>query len=239
MFTISFPNVYCPCHCCCWVTQPCPTLCDPIDLQQSRSPHLSASPKVCPNSRPLHQWCHQAISSSDTLFSFSPPSFPASGTFLMSWLFVSNDQITGVLASESVFPMSIEDWVPLRLTGLISLQSKGLSGVFSSTTVQTPSILWCLAFITVQLSQLYVITGETTALTIWIFVGRAMSLLFNTLSRFVISFLPRSNCLLISLPQSPSAVISEPKKKKSVTLPPFPFYLPWSNGAGGHDLSFF
>ena len=91
--------------------------------------------QFCPNSGPLHQWCHLAISSSDALFSFCPPSFPASGTFLVSWLFVSNDQITWALASESVFPTSIQDWFPLRLTGLISLLSKGLLGVFSSTIV--------------------------------------------------------------------------------------------------------
>ena len=72
------------------------------------------------------------------------------------------------------------------------------------------SVLWCFAFFTVQLSQLYVTTGKTIALTIWTFVGRVLSLLFNTLSRFVIALLPRSNRLLFSWLQSPSAVISEP-----------------------------
>ena len=76
------------------------------------------------------------------------------------------------------------------------------------------SILWCSAFFTVQLSQLYMNPGKTIALTIQTFVGRVMSLLFNTLSRFVIAFLPRSNHLLISWLQSPSAVILEPKKRK-------------------------
>ena len=84
------------------------------------------------------------------------------------------------------------------------------------------SILWCSAFFTVQLSQLYVTTKKTIALTIWTFVGRVMSPLFNTLSRVVIAFLPKSNCLLISWLQSPSTVILEPKKRKSVTIPPFP-----------------
>ena len=203
----------------------------PYRLQQSRSPHPSASPKVCPNSRPLHQWCQLAISSSDALFSFCPQSFPASGDFLMSWLFTSDDQITGALASESVFPMSIQGWSPLRLTALISLQSKGLSGVFCSTTVQMPSILWCSAFIIVQLSQLYVTTGETTALTIWIFVGRAMSLLFNMLSRFVITFLPKSNRLLISSLQSHPQLFWSPRRR-NLSLSP-PFSLPRC-----HDLSF-
>ena len=80
------------------------------------------------------------------------------------------------------------------------------------------SILQCSAFFTVQLSHPYMTTGKTIALTIWTFVGKVMSLLFNTLSRFVIAFLPRSNCLLISWLQSPSAVILEPKKLKSLTV---------------------
>ena len=80
------------------------------------------------------------------------------------------------------------------------------------------SILQCSVFFIVQLSHLYMTTRKTIALSMWTFVGRVMSLLFNTLSRFVIPFLPRSKCLLISGPQSPSAVILEPKKIKSVTV---------------------
>ena len=85
------------------------------------------------------------------------------------------------------------------------------------------SILWWSAFFMVQLSHLYMTTGKTTALTIWIFVSKVMSLLFNTLSSSVIAFLPRSNCLLISGLQSPFSVILEPKKRKSVTSS---FYSP-------------
>ena len=80
------------------------------------------------------------------------------------------------------------------------------------------SILRCSAFFIVQLSYLYVTTGKTIALTSWTFVGKVMSLLFNMLSRLLIAFLPRSKCLLISRLQSPSAVILEPKKIKSVTV---------------------
>ena len=83
------------------------------------------------------------------------------------------------------------------------------------------SILWHSAFFMVQLSQPYVTTGKTIALTIWTFVGRVMSLLFNTPSRFVRAFLPRSNCLLISWLQTPSTVILEPKKRNSVTTSTF------------------
>ena len=105
----------------------------PHGLQQARPPCPSPSPEICPSSCPLHQWCHPSISSSDALFSFCPQSFPASGTFPMSWL-LSDDQNTGASAS-SVLPMNIHGWFPLRLTGLISLLSKALS-VFSFTTVQ-------------------------------------------------------------------------------------------------------
>ena len=84
------------------------------------------------------------------------------------------------------------------------------------------SILRCSAFFMVQLSHQYMTTGKTTALTIWTFVGKVRSLLLNTLSRFVIAFLPRSKSLLISGLQSPSAVILEPKKRKSVTASTFP-----------------
>ena len=108
----------------------------PSGLQHARPPCASPSPEVCPSSCPLHWWCHPAISSPDALFSFCPQSFPASGTFPISWLFTSDDQNTGTSASASVLQASYQGWSPLRLTGLISLLSKGLSGVFSSTTVQ-------------------------------------------------------------------------------------------------------
>ena len=102
---------------------------------------------------------------------------------------------------------------------LDSLQSKGLSRVFSNITVQI-SILWHSAFFIVQLSHPYMTTGKTIALTRWTFVGKTMSLLFNMLSRLVITFLPRNKCLLISWLQSPSAVILEPPKIKSDTVSP-------------------
>ena len=94
-------------------------------------------PKVCPNLCPLLWWFHPVISSSDALFSFCPQSFPAFGTFPMSCLVASDDRTIGAwaLASVSVLSVKIQGWSPLRFTGLISLLSKGLSGVFSSTTV--------------------------------------------------------------------------------------------------------
>ena len=118
----------------------CPVMSDslrPHGLQPARPFCPSPLPEVCPSSRPLHQGSHPAISSSDTLFSFCLQSFPASETFPMSQLFASDDQNIGVSASASVLPMSIQGLFPLALTGLISLLSKTLSGVFSRTTVRT------------------------------------------------------------------------------------------------------
>ena len=106
------------------------------DPMHARPPCPSPSPKVCPSSCPSHQWYHPAISFSDALFSICPQSFPESGTFPMSQLFALGDQNTGASASASVLPMNIQDWFPLGLTGLISLQSKGPLRIFCNTTVQ-------------------------------------------------------------------------------------------------------
>ena len=90
----------------------------PHGLQHTRPPCPSPSPRVCPSSCSLHQWCCPAISSCEALFSFCPQSFPASGTFPMSHLFTSDDQTTGASASASILPVNIQGWSPLRLTGL-------------------------------------------------------------------------------------------------------------------------
>ena len=134
----------------------------------------------------------------------------------MSQLFTSGGQSIGVSALVSVLPMNTQDWFPLGWTGWISLQSKGLSRVFSNTTVQKHQFfLQCSVFFTVQLSHPYMTTGKTIALTRWTFVGKVMSLLFNMLCRLVTTFFPRSKHLLISWLQSPSAGILEPPKIKS------------------------
>ena len=116
--------------------------------------------------------------------------------------------------------MNIQDSFPLELTGLITLQSKRLKNLLQHH-ISEASILWCSAFYMVQQSHSYMTTGKTTALTRWTFVGKVMSLLFNMLSNFVIALLRRSKrffVFLISCLQSPSAVILEPKKIKSVTV---------------------
>ena len=120
------------------VAQSCPTLSDPMNHSMPRPPCPSSTPRVYTNTCPLSRWCHPAISSSVVPFFSCPQSLPASGSFPVSQLFTSGGQSIGVSASASVLPRNIKDWFPLGLTGLISLQPKGLSRVFSNTTVQKP-----------------------------------------------------------------------------------------------------
>ena len=108
----------------------------PHGLQHTRLPCPSPTPEACSNSCPLNQWCHQTISSSVIPISSCRQSFPASGSFPMSQFFTSGGQRIGVSGSASVLPMNIQDWFCLGLIDLISLPSKGLSRVFSNTTVQ-------------------------------------------------------------------------------------------------------
>ena len=108
----------------------------PHEPQHARSPCPSPTPGVHPNSCPLSRWCHPTISSSIVPFSSCLQSFPASGSFPMSQYFTSGGQSIRVSASASVLPVNIQDWFPLGLTELISLELKGLSRVFSNNTVQ-------------------------------------------------------------------------------------------------------
>ena len=131
-------------------------------------------------------------------FSSCPQSFPASRSFQMSQLFATCGQSVGVSASTSVLPVKIQDLSSFGWTGWISLQSKGLSRVFSNTTVQKHQFFGAQLSSQSQLSHLYMTTGKTIALSRWTYVDKVMSLLFNMLSRLVITFLPRSKRLLIS-----------------------------------------
>ena len=152
---------------------------------------------ACSNSCPSSWWCHPTILSSAVPFSCLQ-SFPASGSFPMNQFSASSGQSIGASASASVLPMNTQDWFPLGLTDLISLQSKGLSRVFSNTTVQKHQFFWHSPFFMVQLSHTYMTTGKIIVLTRWTFVVKVVSLLFNMLSRLVIAFLPRSKHFLIS-----------------------------------------
>ena len=113
----------------------------PCGLHHTRLPCPSPTSGACSNSCPLSQWCHSTISSSVIPFSSCLQSFPASGSFPMSQFFTSDGQTIGASTSASVLPMNIQNWFSLVLTGLISLQSKGLSRVPSNTTVQKHQIL--------------------------------------------------------------------------------------------------
>ena len=191
----------------------------PQGLQHTRLPCLSPSPRACSNSCQLNQRCHPTIASSVVHFSSCLlQSFPASRSFPMSRLFTSGDRSIGAQASASVLPMNIWIDFPLGLTDLISLLFKGTLKSLLKHHSSKASILWHSAFFMVQLSHPYMSTGKIIALTRWTFVSKVMSPLFNMLSRFVITFLPRSKRLLISQLPSPSEVILEPKKIKSVTI---------------------
>ena len=189
----------------------------PHGLEHARLPCPSPSPGAGLNSCLLSQWCHPTISSSVIPFSSCLQSFPASGSFNESalrirwpkyWSFSFNISPSSEYSGMISFRM---DWLDLLA---VQQTLKSLIQHHSSEA----SILQCPAFFRFQLSHPYMTTGKTIALTIQNFVSQVMSLLFNMLSRLVITFLPRSKRLLISWLQSPSAVILEPKKIKSVTV---------------------
>ena len=172
---------------------------------------------VYPNPCPLSQWCHPAISSSLIPFSSCPQSFPASGSFPISQLSTSGGQ--SISFSFNISPSNEHPGlISFRMDWLDFLAVQGTLKSLLQHHSSKASILWCSAFFTIQLSHSYMTTGKIIALTRWTFVGKVMSLLLNMLSRLVITFLPRSKCLLISWLQSPSAVILEPKKIKSDTV---------------------
>ena len=215
------------------VAQSCVTLCHPMDYQASLSFAVSQSL--------LKLMSIESVRSSNHLVLCHPlllPSVLVSGPFLMSWLFTTGGQNIEASVSASVLPINIQDWFPLGWTVWISC-SPGDSQVFSNTMVQKHQFFGTQPSLWSNSSHPYMTTGKTIALTIWTFLGKVMSLFFNTLSGFVIAFLPGSKHLLISWLQSTSAVILEPPQYKvSHCFHCFPISLPWSDGTGCHDLSF-
>ena len=166
-----------------------------------------------------------------------PSTFPASGSFPVSQFFTSGGQSIGVSSSASGLPMNIQDWFPLRLTGLISLQSRGLSRVLQHHSSKA-SILWRSAFFIVQLPHPYMTTGKTVVLTRWTFVSKVMPLLFNMLSRWVIAFLPRSKHLNFMAAVTICNDFRASQNKVFHCFHCLPIHLPWSDGTRCHDLSF-
>ena len=178
----------------------------------ARLPYPSPTLGACPDSCPSSRWWHPTILSSVIPFSSCLQSCPASESFPMSQFFASDGQ------SIESFSFSISP--SNEYSGLISFRIDlfdllAVQGTLKSLLQQhssKASILRCSGFFIIQLSHSYMTTGKTIALTRWIFVGKVMTLLFNMLSRLVITFCPRNKHLLISWPQSPSAVILEPPK---------------------------
>ena len=179
------------------------------ELQHARPPCPSPTPRVHSGSHPSSQWCHSAISSSVVPFFSCPQYLPASKSFPVSQLFAWGGQSIGVLASTSVLPKNTR--TDLLQNGLVGSPCSPRDSLLQHHSSKA-SVLPCSAFFIVQLSHPYMTTGKTIALTRWTFVNKVMSLLFNMLSRLVITFLPRSKRLLISWLQSPSAMILEPQK---------------------------
>ena len=206
-----------------------------MDCSMQGFPIHQQLPKLAQTHVHCGWWCHPTTSSSVVPFSSRLQSFLASGSFLVSQFFTSCGWSIG--ASASVLPVNIQDWVPLRLTGLISLHPRDSQK--SSPTSQFKRIS------SLVLSFLYspILTSihdywknhsfDETDLC-W----QIMSLPFIMLSRLVIAFLPRRKNLLISRLQSPSAVILEPKTKVCHCFHCFPIYFPWSDGTRCHDLRF-
>ena len=202
------------------------------ESQHTRPPCPSPTPGVHPNSCPSSWWCHPAILSSVVPFSSCPQSLPASqvfsneSTLRIRWPKYWSFSFSISLSNENPGLISFRmDWLDL-------LAVQGALESLLQHHSSKASILLSSAFFIVQLSDPCMTTGKTIALTRWTFVGKVMSLFFNTLSRLVITFLPRSKCLLISWLQSPSTVILEPQNKVCHCSRCFPIYLPWSDGTG-------
>ena len=191
-------------------------ICDSVDCSMPGFPVLHYIPEFAQTH--VH-WVSDAIQPSHPM---SPPSAPVLNLSqyqgLSQWVHSSHQVVKsiGTSASASILPMNIQGF-PLGWTGLISLAVQGILKSLLQHRSSKASILRCSAFCMVQLWHPYMTTRKTLTLTIWAFVGKVMSLLFNMLFRLALAFLPRSKRLLISRLQSPSAVILEPPKIKSVT----------------------
>ena len=190
------------------------------------------------NSYPSSWWCHPAISSSVVPFSSCPK--PSQNQSLIQWVNSLHEVAKALEFSFSIIPYKEHPGlISFRMDWLDLLAVQGTLKSLLQHHSAKASILWHSAFFTVQLSHLYMTTRKTIALTRRTFAGKVMSLLFNMLSRLVITFLPRSKRLLISWLKSPSAVILDPQKIKSDTVSPvFPIYFSWSDGPRWHGLCF-
>jgi len=214
------------------VTQLCLTLCNPMDCSTPSFPVYHQLPELAQT--PVH-WVSDTIQPSHPLSSLSPPVFKFSRIRVFSNESVLRSRWPKYLSfSFSISPSN-------EYSGLISFRMDWLDllavqGTLKNLLQQHNSKESILQR---SLSHPYMTTGKSIALTRWTIVGKGISLLFNMLSRFVLTFLPGIKCLLISWLQSPSTVILEPKKLKSVTVSLIsPPVFPWSDGTGCHNLSY-
>ena len=183
----------------------------PHGLQHARLPCPSPIPEACSNSWSWSRWCHPTLSSSVVPFSSCLQSFPASGSFAKSQLFFRWPKYWRF--SFSINPSNeYSGPISFRIDWLDLLAVQGTLKSLLQHHNSKALVLQHSAFFMVQPSHPYMTTGKSMALTRQTFVSKVMSLLFNMLSRLVITFLPRSKCLLISWLQSPFAVILEPPK---------------------------
>ena len=217
------------------VAQSCPTLCDPMNHS---TPGLPVHHQLLEFTQTHVHQVGDAIQPSHSLSSPSPPaSNPSQHQSLFQW-------VNSLHEVAKVLEFQLQHHSLQRNPRLISFRMDWLDLLAGQVTLKSllqhrnskASILWCSAFFTVQLSPPYMTTGKTIALTRQTFVGKVMSLLLNILSKLVITFLPRTKCLLISWLQSPSAVILEPPRKSLSLFPLFPHlfvmrwwdWMPWS-----------
>ena len=219
------------------VTQSCPTLCDPMHCSTPGLPVHHQLPEFTQTH--VHR-VSDAIQQSHPLSSPSPPAPNPSQHQGLS------NESTLHMRWPKYWSFSFSISPSKEIPGLISFRMDWLDLLAVQGTLKSllqhhsskASILWCSAFFTVQLSHPYTATGKNRALTRLTLVGKVMSLLLNMLSRLVITFLPRTKCLLISWLQSSTAVILEPPEIKSANFHCFPIYFPWSDGTRCHDLRF-
>ena len=214
---------------------------DPLqlhELQHARLPCPSLSPGACSNSRPLSRWWHLTILSNVVPFSSCLQSFPAFSLF--QWVNSSHQVSKYWSFSFSISPTNeYSGLISLRIDWLDLLAVQGtLKSLFQSHSSKA-SILRCSAFFIVQPSHPYMTTGKIITLTICTFVSKVMSLLFNMLSRFVIAFLPRSKRLFHFMAAvTIHSDFGAQENKVGHCFHYFPIYLPWRDGTGCHDHSF-
>ena len=209
----------------------------PHESQHARPPCPSPTPGDHWDSRLSSQWCYPAISSSVVPFCSCSQSLPAWESFTMSQLFTWGGKYWSF--SFSIIPSKeIPGLISFRIDWLDLLAVQGTLKSLLQHHSSKAAILWLSAFFTVQLSHPYTTTGKTIALTRRTFVGKGMSLLFNMLSRLVITFLPRRKHLNFMAAVTICSDFGAQKNKVWHSFHCFPIYFPWSGGTGCHDLRF-